>query len=75
MFHGEEEVRKPPVRQNAFLMMEDQPPKALSPFRTPKTVMADNRSKSGQRNSNIFAGESGVRQKSGLKMEPKIEPK
>lgn len=55
------------MKPNPHMQNEEQP-KPLSPFRTPKTVLADNKSKSNNKTSNIFAGESGVREKSGLKL-------
>ena len=74
MLYNQEELRRPPLKPNPHMQNEEQP-KPLSPFRTPKTVLADNKSKSNNKTSNIFAGESGVREKSGLKLQPKIEPK
>jgi hypothetical protein len=56
---------------------EDREVKPISPFRTPKSMLADNRGKSQNKNPNIFAIENqNPREKSGAKLtEPKIEPK
>ena len=57
--------------------IEEQPYKPTSPFKTPKTIVSENRSKSGHRGSNIFQGESQYSRdrSANRQQEPKIEIK